>query len=615
MNNNNNINLNDTYNKNKYIISYINDHNLNNHNIFNELTKNIFIDYTSKIIVLSKNLYKSNKIVYKAFDILFNIFDKDINNIFELINNYYKNINVKFSSIKNRNDVKIIYSIFFGLIEFKTLFKEKIYSKIKNKDTLNNYYNTINIFSILCVYPLNIYLYEKQLDFEKKNLKNKDTEIELSKKIFDSNYKNIIYVDKNIQEKEFQISNKSINIGNINLPVLNDNITDNKLSKFFGLCTFELYKLINNNNLKQIDIVKLNNYLSIKNDFQIQVRTSRYYSINETNNLNIESHKKNLLACINSYYLCNISTNEKNSFFFKNPIYNLKYIGINKLKKTLQSSNKRYVQLIGSLLKFKPVLDLSNNISGGHKISLIFDRHTNTVYLYETLGKIIINDTYNLATYKINNFLSVCLKKFFSDNDIFFNNWKFYTPADIDVQNNKFNVLTNIKYSKIINTKHYLNNERYKDWSMGYCGLWNIFISILIEINPSLDIIDILSLYNKLTEEDKLKHIKLFIRSFAYHIENLINNKSNAIPISTYKCDVLLNTLYNNNDYIKEKVITALYFNFKEDNDISIVDIIEKTQIITAIIKNMFKKYGTLQANDLPDVKILKNNITFLNIK
>ena len=421
--------------------------------------------------------------------------DKFKNNIDNsLFKSYeYKNINL---SSYDSNVVKI--SIYTSLV-INTLRLSKI--KKKKKIRIENYKKNI-------IWYFNSYLYLKQLQHEEKYYK-KNYEPELSKKILENSE-----ITNNIINKyrSFHNNNNIVNKHNhIFIPKIE---TDINLNQIFGIFTLKIQKLLKNNNLnicisKKTFILKLRSWLFTGGIGKI---LSKYFILYNNNN---------------------------SLFYIQNAILDIN-IDFKQLVNDLANCKDRYYFILGSQVPFgkKYKTKISHIIGISHKISLIFDKQKKRIYFYDPFKlKEYISDKYGN---KINAYYLIFSYLFDAETtkiDYFKRNkYDICVFEDIETQNKEYKSF-NLLIKEIQNIDNYWKGTKDSnlDWGGGYCGLWNLLLITMLNINPDKDIEDIFAFYQKLlnheNENKQIFLIKTLIRSFAYHIEQLLNGKKDTIPI------------------------------------------------------------------------------------
>jgi hypothetical protein len=473
------------------------------------------------------------------------------------------------------------------------------YNKFKNTDTdannsniINNeYYLSINGFLFNCVVinyynsgrlgyntlikklidntvlKINSYINEKQLEIESKFVKSEPYSKKIFKKYnYNINDEIISKLEANINFKEYYDNNKEkLKNKKIYLPELKS-YNESKLTKLYGLCNYEIYNLINNNNLSvcynNIERFTLKNQLVLKlrddnlfkfsnldvksleeleNIDMIISNIDNFYDINSTElNINtIENILNNVnknafdfFECITKFYL--VSYEDDELYYFRNFILDIDLPITDELINRIKACEQRYFVIQGTMIGFKDTLfdNLKNVIEGGHRVSIFLDLKDKKIFYYDPIDD-DYHSAYNLNGEKINNCFTFLIKKYLKDNNSFFDDFIVMpTFYNIAVQSLEYEPA---KMSEII----YMNQKKYTtknivDWAGGYCGLWNILLSFLITINTHLSLEELLIFYHGLFTSNDVKIIKKLIRTFAYYIEKVINGEMNDLPINEY---------------------------------------------------------------------------------
>jgi hypothetical protein len=429
------------------------------------------------------------------------------------------------------------------------------------------------------------------------------------------------------------------------------NIDDSKLGKVYGLCNFELYNLLNNNKLNNVcfnNIYKFNldnqfilysrksntidMYDNLKYDILIVDNYLNYYlNLSKLVNDN-DNFFNNLNNIINKIYCINDNSNISNqnvNEYYRNAIIDFKFNIDDKLINNINKCKHRYFHILGSQLSFNDNIGFINkkktNFKGGHRVSLILDLKDKNIYFYDPYS-IYKYNTCDLNGNLITSFLNLLIKNYFINSNDYFKDYKaVYVFNNIQLQNIEYafnnNTVNNVELYNIINYKK-KQLKAYTDWAIGYCGLWNVLLIFLLSINPDKDIEDIYYFYNRICmSEYKYSITKTLIRSFAYHIESIINRTSKVIPIEVYKfLDIVTvkdnTTPYRTNisneaDFVKFDEASKSEINRLKNAEIR-TTLSKANIILKSIVHSLVTKYP-IEADELTDIKALKNQITFIN--
>jgi len=476
--------------------------------------------------------------------------DKFKNNIDNSLFKSYEDKNINLSSYDS-NVVKI--SIYTSLV-INTL---RLSNNKKKQIRIENYKKNI-------IWYFNSYLYLKQLQHEEKYYK-KNYELELSKKILENSE-----ITNNIINKyrSFHNNNNIVNKHNhIFIPKIE---TDINLNQIYGLFNLKIKKLLKINNL---------NICISKHNFKIMLRPSNVYEK--------KFEDEELKTIYSKYYILY----KDNDFFryIKNAIIDIK-IDFKKLVDDLEKCKDRYYFILGSQDPFRKNYEtkISHIIGISHKISLIFDKQKKRIYFYDPLNlEQYISDKYGN---KINAYYLTFCYLFDAETtkiDYFKRNkYDICVFKDIETQNKEYNA-ENLFYKQLQNIDNYWKGTKNsnKDWGGGYCGLWNLLLITMLNINPDKDIEDIFDFYQKLLNHENEKKqiflIKTLIRSFAYHVEQLLNGKIDIIPI--VKLDII--SIDEN-----KLIFKNINLNVNEDvSEISNIPIIEHENSIKEVDREKYK--------------------------
>ena len=449
------------------------------------------------------------------------------------MNKEIDNLKTELNEIENndqKSDNKIIQNnINFTKYDINTIKIYIYYTKqqyIIKKINKNTKYKKLRAYFVKVInYYINSYLYLKQLNYEKNKLQKQDKiyKLELSKKILDNTEitKNIINKYKSFYDN---YNYKIENIPNqIFIPKIIKNI---KLNHIFGLFKLKIKKLLKNNNL---------NICISKYNFKLKLR-----SFNEL--LTIEGilnklDKENLKESFSKYYILYRDNNDFN--YIINSIIDINF-DFKKIVDDLANCKDRYYFILGSQGSFNKnwKTSLSDIIGMDHRISLIFDKQKKRIYFYDPINlEQYISDKYGN---KINAYYLIFSYLFDAEitNIDYFKKNKYTVVVFKDIETQyKEHKSNNLIIKELQSIENYWKGtkDRNLDWGGGYCGLWNLLLITMLNINPDKDIEDIFAFYQKLlnheNENKQIFLIKTLIRSFAYHIEQLLNGKKDTIPI------------------------------------------------------------------------------------
>jgi hypothetical protein len=207
--------------------------------------------------------------------------------------------------------------------------------------------------------------------------------------------------------------------------------------------------------------------------------------------------------------------------------------------------------------------EVGYNISGAHKVSVIFDLEYNMYMFYEPFNmqdqQIILPD----GTY-VNGVIR-CLYNLFqtSGSHVYFRNYRaidLYIDANLQLHEHTYikrsdKLIINSRRKKIYNAKiikdyYEEHNEQYedfatknRDFAFGFCGLWNYLLAFILMVNPNHTVYNVFYMFHLIfhTEEYAFNFTKALIRSFANHIENMLDCKIDYIPLVKINRDSLLN--------------------------------------------------------------------------
>ena len=504
----------------------------------------------------------------------------------------------------------------------------------------------------------NKYLYKEQLTYE--NQYNKTGKVEYSKQInldkleTDKVNDNIIDNDNN-DEDIINILSIKYKDTNIILPSIKNKVN---LKNIVGLCNYNMYNLIDNNNLKLCfnNIKRQNN----KNQFNIYYRASSIYRIPklleiinnikpftdmiiyilDENNISNDEYIKNILNMYKKFktdnndnyneldllyniiikcYIINFDLNHQNIYFCRNFIIDIDFIIDEKLITNIKNCKNRYYMIIGYLSNFTSkktlITKIENILGSAHRISIILDIEMEYIYFYDPM-ETIINKLYIDNTY-IENYFEYLIHKYFIDGHSFFKNYQIVKIIkDMDTQSYEYNPIK-IKKLRIDNPIKYKSDKAVIDWGGGYCGLWNILLAFLISINKHLELNDIFNFYKLLIKTKNYIFIKKLIRTFAYYIELIMTKQSiEGISINNYNF-VSLNkkSILKKNEQIILTDDNNNNFNNKIDYSNNNMDYITHARyFFSQFTQNLIYGYSELKANELEDYKKINNQILFINI-
>lgn len=382
---------------------------------------------------------------------------------------------------------------------------------------------------------------------------------ECSKQIIDLLYKsklNLIEIYNDIIKKSrdynFFIKSK-INLTPINLQDTKEIIcpkfkikqtTQTDLAKPFGLTNPEIYNLLNNSNLP----ICYNNksFYTLENDLRIYLREP-----DATDYIDFVLIDNNIVKTVNKYisfpyclgylkkgYMIELSNRLEKIRFVRNSIIDIEFTNSewNNLDKLITNCNERYIFIYCSQLPFnkKGFDKIKANFKGGHKASIIIDKQQNEIVFFDPFGLNIysvFNDYSKYNTYVINVILPLALSK----NLYSLNKYKYiYAAETIAPQSLEYtyiNEVYNYNIEQILDIKK--TEKQLQDWAGGYCGLWNYLYMFLLLINPHMDLINIHNFIYKMTNiKYSPMFVKLFIKNFAYYIENALVTPNYVIPLT-----------------------------------------------------------------------------------
>lgn len=353
----------------------------------------------------------------------------------------------------------------------------------------------------------------------------------------------------------------------INLPEIKFDLKQTNLKKIIGLTNPEIHIIEKSVDFENICISNTKRF-SVDGQFVItyvsslktNVPISTYLSIINTPNdfaknlndlykfiFNKEVKDSEQIKELGKLY---VELDDKNLIFYRpGSLYIIfteqnKVSLINQINKCI-ANNKRYFLCIGSLLpKSAHGSFIDTNIRSGHRICLIFDNKDSIVTLYDPNNNI---DSWSIYTYKEKQILQTPISKILN----------YYLQQILSNANKKYSFKlygnTNVQYGEHTNFAHSLifhnviSGGNYREWAVGYCGAWVYLTAFLLDINPDKNLREIMAFYkylmdgllHKITDADrtftdkkaveyksnfKFHFIKALIRSFAWHLENILDN-------------------------------------------------------------------------------------------
>jgi hypothetical protein len=401
------------------------------------------------------------------------------------------------------------------------------------------------------------YKYKNDIKYDKKNEDNyyeinSNNELENLQKLFGGS-SNLVKSAKSIKiiKSKLNIIKEKIFIPKLNFDVLREK----KLSKPFGVCDFDLYLTAHKLQQKDLCIPKYSfkKVFNKKNDLIIY--KNKNYNIFK----NYLIFKKNILkddtimnSCDN--VLDTLFQGLTKSVSYYNNKYNILYtthlysntndynINFNINNILYDCSNQRFIYIPLKYESYNSLLEAS------HTVTILIDRKKYKIYYYDPMYNktdIILNN--NIFFYVLNKLL------FKTDNNLENKeNYKFISLDKYNKEEHKLQDIELIEYKKIKNNiitrndsnynsnnenkheifeNHQLDYKKQYDWLVGYCSLWSLYfiMTVIINVNNKINVIDILTFFNYLSEPENVHFIKLMIRSFAAKFEELMKSKKNTI--------------------------------------------------------------------------------------
>jgi hypothetical protein len=482
------------FKKNKYI-----KFTLKNKNLLNFLNTLVIEGVDKKqLYEFKKYLYKNTNLYQAYFDLFYsNIFY--INHKIAFINNLIQKIVKSYNMISN----KCIYNFQLYIEGKKSKHNEK--SKQLINLSYDTKYNSTDLYNYIINNPD---VYFKNNNIIKSNIK-------LDTPIINNNKDNYIYLPK------FQTKN----------------IRENILTKTYGLCNTDLYNLLNNSSLPICYSNK--SFYTLYNDIRIQLRGSDYSGLNTINIMgnsifNIVNHSIKLYSYYYfKGYLLHFNNNQYR--FVRNAVINIEFTDkeYEELDNTIKTCNHRYIIIYCSQIQFNlKIKDLiKTHFKGGHKVSLIIDKQKKQITFFDPYGhteySIYNNLTNDMSV--INVLLALELSKNVSSLDNYTFLYTVISPQEKEHKDEYMDYIYNYNIKQIFSKE----KKKLRDWSGGYCGLWNYLYVFLLVINPHMDLSDIYTFFYKITQlEYSSMFVKLLIRNFAYYIENALITPNYIIPLS-----------------------------------------------------------------------------------
>lgn len=394
---------------------------------------------------------------------------------------------------------------------------------------------------------------------------------------------------------------EATNISELVLPEIDYKLDTNKLKHATGLSTVDIYNVVNASKNLPVKFPILSR-TSLNNQFLVKLRTSKTYHELVSNlvdaksktapttsvvspikwssvqwNYDViapESDANGLNTIIMSVpMLVNKDSSELSTVFLKvNAIVDVEYKGdlaelysnVKKAQKEYESARLDpkiipvpYYIVPGSLIDYSDTYftKLSYNLTGAHKVSIIFDLAEKRIIYYEPMntstqeivlinGSVISGIVYGI-TYLLHD-----------TQPMYFRDYSALDISELDVNlqviehvagtvNRMDKMLINAKRAKIykdpkIKALYDKNEQLYndyikynRDFAYGYCGLWNYLLAFLLMVNPRKNLLEIFYMLSliKNTGEYVFNFTKAIIRSFGNHIENMLDCKIPHIPL------------------------------------------------------------------------------------
>lgn len=408
--------------------------------------------------------------------------------------------------------------------------------------------------------------------------------------------------------------NPDIYTDSIILPEINYNLNKNTLKRTVGLTTMDIYNVVKASQNMPVKFNKLNR-TNLDNQFVIYTRTAKILNVfiedivNESvNNINPQTRAINWNAITwNPEYLTHTSSDREDDehsakledillsvpmLRFKyvdelasvvlavNAIIDIKYRGdlavlyadVKRAQQEYEASKLdptitpvRYYIVPASAVSYTNsyFTEVGYNISGGHKVSVIFDLESKFIMYYEPLG--IKDQQITLANGMYVNGIIRCLYDLFrsTSKHVYFRNYSFidvYIDYNLQIHEHVAarrtdKLIINSRRQKIYKNKtireYYKTNEQLyeefttknRDFAFGYCGLWNYLLAFILMVNPKLNIYNVFYMMHRIfhTGEYAFNFTKALIRSFANHVENMLDCKIQYIPLVKITSDALDN--------------------------------------------------------------------------
>lgn len=402
----------------------------------------------------------------------------------------------------------------------------------------------------------------------------------------------------------------NIQVDSINLPQINYNLNKNALNRTVGLTTIDIYNIVKASHNLPVKFPKLSR-TSLSNQFMIYMRNASVFKLyveyiikapymQSGDVINWDS------ITIDPKYIIHENANGQDEdiqllediifsvplpryvfvddltavTFAVNAIIDVEYRGdlaelyadVKRAQTEFESSNIdstitpiRYYIVPASIGVYTNsyISEVGYNISGGHKVSVLFDLENKQFMFYEPMS--VKDQQITLANGIYINGVNYCLYNLFHNSGkyVYFRNYgvvNLNLDANLQLQehvvagrSDKLIINIRRKYiyeNKIIRDYYKDNNELYeefanknRDFAFGYCGLWNYLLAFLLMINPNHTVYNIFYMLDQIfhTEEYAFNFTKALIRSFANHIENMLDCKIEYIPLVIITKDALTN--------------------------------------------------------------------------
>jgi hypothetical protein len=405
-------------------------------------------------------------------------------------------------------------------------------------------------------------------------------------------------------------------VDSITLPEINYNLNKNALKRTVGLTTIDIYNIVKASHNLPVKFPKLSR-TTLNNQFMIYIRTAKFFSVYIEDLVDSTTAQQG--ASANGGQIDWNAINWKPKYItrekgvpvdddespvleefilsipmlrFKfinelavvsltvNAIINIEYRGdlaelhadVKRAKQEYEASKIdptitpiRYYIVPASTAAFTNSFftEVGYNISGAHKVSIVFDLEYNKYMFYEPFSTqdqhILLPD----GTY-VNGVIR-CLYKLLhaTGKQVYFRDYSALDLyIDVNIQSYEHigvkrsdKLIINSRRKKIYNSKlikeyNDTNNELYKDYenknrdfAFGYCGLWNYLLAFILMVNPNHTVYNVFYMFYLIfhTEEYAFNFTKALIRSFANHIENMLDCKIEYIPLVKITRHALLN--------------------------------------------------------------------------